>query len=387
MIDERTQSPHGLNDNSNECSVYVDLRDIYESNSQFARHLQGLETDVKCDFRAFYGEYIAPILKEAAKNNQDASQTLPEQVRELFQNERVRALAFLRIATYGIPSESFNGEARLLLSGLIPHIGKSSEELLALGRMAPLMAYKHPDLYQKLGEHCRREGVEGKYLLCMLKPFVDYTTHNARNDAVIAPWVDCYSTVSHPFLYETVATELAHRLALRGHLSSYDHLLEILCQTKSESGIEALRSFIAAPAQKSLEEIPPPPVGMTVKGAILMGAACFIRAVPFGVPVALGAAAGSNLNIFEAAFVTGGVIGLGSAIYGVATALALRDTMFGFVKDLVETQNQFIDSPAYQTCVRGIYEKLKAKTPENQDRESIDLIESNPAFKDALFAD
>lgn len=387
MIDERTQSPHGSNDNSNECSVYVDLRDIYESNSEFAAHLKGLETDVDCDFRMFYGEHIAPILKEAAKNNRHAPEILPEPVRGLFENERVRALAFLRIAAYGIPSESFNGEARLLLSGLIPHIGKSSEERLALGRMAPLMAYKHPDLYQKLGEHCRREGVEDQYLLCMLKPFVDYTTHNARNDAVIAPWIDCYSTVSHPFLYETVGTELGNRLVLQGHLSSYDHLLEILCQTKSETGIEVLRSFIAAPAQKSLEEIPPPPVGMTVRGAIFMGLACFIRAVPFGVPVALGAVAVSNLNIIESALVTGGVFGLGSAIYGIATALAHRDAIFGFVKDLVETENQFVDGPAYQTCIRGIYEKLKAKTPENQDRESIDLIESNPALKDVLSVD
>lgn len=387
MIDDRTQSPHGLNDKSNECSVYVDLRDIYESNAEFATHLQGLETDVECDFRTFYGEYIAPILKQAAKNNRDASQTLPEPVRELFQNERVRALAFLRIAAYGIPSESFNGEQRLLLSGLIPHIGKSSEELLALGRMAPLMAHKHPDLYRDLGEHCRREGVEEQYLLCMLKPFVDYTTHNARNDAVIAPWIDCYSTVSHPFLYETVATELVNRLALQGHLSSYDHLLEILCQTKSESGIGVLRSFIAASAQKNPEEIPPPPIGMTARRAVLTGIACFIRSVPFGVPVALCTAAVSNLNLVESALATGGVFGLGSAIYGVATALALRDAMFGLVKDLVETQNQFIDGPAYQTCVRGIYEKLKAKTPENQDRESIDLIESNPAFKGVLSAD
>lgn len=335
-----------------------------------ASDLRELGQRFNVDFTDFYREFINPKLREL--RNVDAPSA--EQLKSLFDDEGLRRCAFLRIGAHGMPHESFPGEQRLLISALIPHIKDDEAQCLALEHIANTAASSYPELYQQLGEHCRDECLSGIQTTRMANAFLAYNCHSVAHDPVISPWVEYYSA-QRVGIHHQAYRELGKRVYEKRHLSSYDHLLEVLCRTESEFIDDILQALLTPLKDSYRTESQHPPMSQLLDVGSYFARTLFTRALP-AVPLGgLVVSMASGATFLHSSIAMSAILGIACVAHGVLGATIHKN-------NLVENANElqkFYQGHAYQTCVDSVYKKFMSQGPLERHKDFVELIKSSTA--------
>ena len=379
-LDSTTLSNSDLTIEFNLADVVMPSRDAYKEAAGVFRKLEEFTGDV----RDFYSSQIQPLLKESISESGTSSPTPLPALTEMLSDGQVRGRIFLRIAAYGFPEERCRGEQELLIACLVPYVGDNPLYYAAEREIANVAARKYPHLYQALGEHCLAEKLPDACLCFMAGAFLEYATHNATNDPVIAPWVTCFSAVQEPAVYDAMIDELLEQIQ-KGQLSSYDHIVGVLCATDAKLGKAYLRNFVAPPEFPDDAIVAPPPFGLIAK---VGGIATVINSqslLPIGIAGACITSVLTGVSITTSLAGGAVVIGLLSVGAGVANAVAFREHAWDSAKREYDKLVEFLKGIPYKACVERIYQKLqKPPVGDKIDRQTLELIESHSHYQECL---
>lgn len=366
-------------------SIELNLADFVmtgsERPSEAVVAFQNLE-ELTGDLREYYSSRIRPLLKDSvAKSATGSLAPLPE-LTELLSDDGVRMRVFLRIAAYGLPREGAPGEEELLIASLLPYVGENPLYYVAQREIASVTAKKYPKLYRALGEHCITKKIPDECLCFMTGAFLEYSTHNAKNDPTIAPWVTCFSAVQTPIVYEAMIDELLEQIQ-KGRLSSYDHIVSVLCATEEKLAKDYLRNFVSPPELPREAIVEPPPISLLTKVAGLATLVNFQSLLPIGAAGALIASTVTSVSIVTSISGSAAVIGLLSMGAGVANAVVFRRAAWDAFQSEYERMIEYFRGVPYEACVEKIYQKLLQPAPGKEiDKQTLALIESHPYYQE-----
>ena len=373
-------SNHEFSIEFNLADVVMPSRDAYQESADAFKRLE----EFTGDLRDYYSSQIQPLLRESISKSATGSLTPLPKLTDMLGDGQVRGRILLRIAAYGLPQERSRGEEELLIACLVPYVGDNPLYYAAEREIANVAARKYPHLYQALGEHCLTKQVPDECLCFMTGAFLEYATHNAKNDPRIAPWVTSFSGVKEPAVYEAMIDELLEQIQ-KGRLSSYDHIVSVLCGTETQLGKNYLRNFVAPPEFPEEAIVQPPPFGLIAK---VGGMATVINSQSL-LPIGLAGACITSVftGVSIATSLAGGavVIGLLSIGAGVANAVAFRQYAWDGAQREYEKLLDFFRGAPYKACVERIYQKLLQPGADKKiDLETLELIESHPYYRECL---
>lgn len=380
--------PVGITESSNsDFTIEFNLSDVVmpsrEAHKAAADAFKRLE-EYAGDVRSYYSSQIQPLLKDSISKSVTGSPTPLPELTEMLSEGQVRDRILLRIAAYGLPQERYKGEEELLIACLVPYVGENPLYYAAQREIANVAVRKYPHLYKALGEHCLAGKLPDECLCFMTGAFLEYATHNATNDPTIAPWVTCFSEVQHPIVYEAMIDELLEQIQ-KGRLSSYDHIVSVLCATETHLAKNYLRNFVDPPEFPEDAIVQPPPLGMIAK---VGGIATVINSQSL-FPIGLAGACITSVltGVSIATTLSGGavVIGLLSIGAGVANAVEFRQYAWDNAQREYEKLLEFFRGVPYKACVEKIYQKLlQPGAGKKVDLETLELIESHPYYQEYL---
>lgn len=336
------------------------------------------------DLREYYALQIQPLLKESISKSVAGSLTPLPKLTDMLGDEQVRGRILLRIAAYGLPQERSRGEEELLIACLVPYVGDNPLHYAAEREIANVAARKYPHLYQALGEHCLAKKLPDEFLCFMTGAFLEYATHNAKNDPTIAPWVACFSTVQEPIVYEAMIDELLEQIE-KNRLSSYDHIVSVLCATEAKLAKTYLRNLVSPPDLPEEAIVAPPPFGLIAKIAGIATVMNSQSLLPIGVAGACITSLLTRVSIATSLSGSAIVIGLLSIGAGVANAVAFRQHAWDSAQREYERLTEFFRGIPYKACVERIYKTLlQSAQSKNIDFQTLELIESHPHYQECL---
>lgn len=145
-----------------------------------------------------------------------------------------RALVWDTLQQCGMPKSLTPPQQHVLMTLLIPYVSQDGERCWkGLYRAVhDVVQERNYPLYGALGHAISKEHLPAPILFSLAEPFCDLATHNAKGEGAFAPWVDLFAGRGDGPVYLFMMERMLGRIGA-GELSSYDHLLSVLCKTES----------------------------------------------------------------------------------------------------------------------------------------------------------
>jgi len=325
-----------------------------------------------------FSEQVLPLLAGTKHFQLSAgSGALPAALSSFLESTEHRTLVWSYIQQCGLPLTLNAGEVRALATGLLAYLPKDKESAWpGLVELTKCVAGRSDyALYEKIGDTCRTSELPDIVVCGLALTFSSLSTHNAAQERMIQPWLELFNSRAGAPIYMAFMSEMLSRIE-QGHLSSYDHLLSVLCNAQDSRAIETLAA-VACP------HLPPPQHALPVPSTALFAKLLFdesMRSLP-------AAAAGSALiwGFTLPAFVSS-VIGAG--LFGLASTAVRWQNISSSATESKSVSWDVISSRSFLYFAERVYEKLSLRLTLDADSSLIKpllrAIEAHPLYAEKV---
>lgn len=319
----------------------------------------------------FRSEVLALLSAIRTVDSSDSDSPRIRELQAVLANPEVRAVAWEHIGAHGVPCNLSLQQRRILAATLMPYIETDKEQSWnAFSRMTTLAA-SSTDMttYELAGRTALRAGLPDFMVELLAQPFAEYATHNAARVPALAPWMKLFIERGSEEACGILLNALARRLEA-AEFSSYDHILNVLCQSRQPLALYAIQNFATPPIFDD-KAINPPMVFLLGLGVVDAA-----RVLPCA------AIAAYLLGGFET--LTSQFTPLSALAFGFAyTWIVRRPALQELAREHVAQTQALAKSPHYRHFVNQVFEKLSALPSDRQDAARVlDVMEAHPAFED-----
>ena len=290
-------------------------------------------------------------------------------LRGLFQDPEHRETTWMYLATHGMPWNLTQGQQHALISILAPYIAEDTS--CSWGGVFVLTDHSvrtdDMAMYKLLGDTVRSLEIPKDMLLMLGGCFLQCSTHNVSRQPAYTPWMELLLEKSDERMFHLASLELRERV-LKGDLSTYDHILTLMCSAQSPNVSNILNSSISPPSLPSkLPEIP-------LRTFLMLGAHEMMTTLPLsaGVSFLMNGVSGvfSLQTVVSALFVS-----------TVVTATRHRRTFQEMVAHEFQEIEEFLRCPSYLHYADQVYGKLCELLPSRpQVAGMLNAMDQNPVF-------
>jgi hypothetical protein len=225
------------------------------------------------------------------------------------------------------------------------------------------------EMYKFLGDTVRPLDIPKDILPLLSRCFLRCSTHQVSQEPAYTPWIELFLEKDDKRVFYLANEELRERV-LKGDLSTYDHILTLMCRSQDQEIADVLYSSVSPPTPPSaLPELPLPT-------ALILMARQMITTLPI--------AAGVNLFLHG----VHGVLSL-KTVFAATLASAWitltihRKKFQEMVAQEVQEADECLRGPAYVYYADKVHEKLCEFLPSRPKvAETLDSMERNPAFSE-----
>lgn len=319
-----------------------------------------------------FAEHVMPILAGCKNFSFDRNGgAVPHNLAQFLESPQNRAVAWIHLASNGLSGSMTQPQSHALVAGLRPHIAEEPDACwLAFASVtASAVAGRDERLYQALGEIALNHSPPPQVVFLLGGSFACLITHNARQDESLKPWIELFSKRGDGPLYAGLMGEMRQRLE-RGELSSYDHLLTVMCNSRSQEAVQAIAAAVNPP-EYFLQESPV--VRPSAALALSVYLSQTVKLLPASAVIsflAYGAGEVFSVNTLTIA-----------AMAGVIGSFLKFRTLTSGVRAALEEEKSFVTGVPFLHFAERVYEKLSRLRDERPDlSEVLERMEAHPAF-------
>lgn len=318
-----------------------------------------------------FADQVAPLLAACKNFSLDRSSVLPQSLLEGLTSAQTRAIAWGHLSNNGLQTIQTQSQRHALMVGLLPYVTQDGDACWPGFVAAAVSAAQAADnqLYQLLGECALKQGFSNRAIFALGESFAALSTHNAARDGALKPWIELFSKRGNEQLYCALINEVLYRIE-RGELSSYDHILTVLCSSPSSEAIDALARGLNQQPAAGNESIH---VRLGLGTVMSVYFQQTLSMVPFCAALCLlqrNSPAGMLLSALTAAVIAGAV----------RTHFELRK-LAAKISDSLEQEIFLERSPHYMYFAEKVYGKLlRQNEPSQAARQLRKEMESHPVF-------
>lgn len=316
----------------------------------------------------FRSAVLPPLV--AAGNNASSSFDSPalQDFRKRLEDPELRAVAWEHIATFGLRTDLSIPLQQLLAKTLLPYARVdrecSWEGLCSLA--ADAVETGDMKTYELVGITALNAELPNIIVERLSYYFAEFETHSATQVPELAPWIKLFIEHGSDVTYGVLTEGLRRKIEAR-QLSSYDHILTVLCEAHEPMALRYFKARLLPPILP--EQYLRPPFRLLLADGVrdslifmpLAGAAIY----EYGGLELLGSQATPLLSL---------ALGFGFAL--------VRRLVIKSVAKEIEAENaQWCKTPHYEALLDRCVEKLCALPPSRADaQELLNAIEEHPAL-------
>lgn len=308
--------------------------------------------------------------------NQGAK-ALPSQVRATLESPENRAIAWSFLGINGASSGLTQPQRHALITGLLTHLQHDRDTCMLplTTAMEDAVAIRDYRLYQAIGEAVLEmsqgsgQALNPFHTLLLVAPFAKLSVPNVRREDWLKPWIELFSNANNEPVHAALMNRVHHHVR-NGEISTYDHLLTVLCNSHSDYNTLMLaRSVNPAPIFTAesfgLYASPGTIVQTFIKQTTLL--------LPFCAGMTLVTQGASSIFSWQ-------TVACSAALGSIISGLFLKDA-HSAMRATIEKERSFFMSRAFMHYAESVYQKLSAfRETSHKKAEILELMEAHPAF-------
>lgn len=295
------------------------------------------------------------------------------QLRALVESPELRAVIWEHIGSYGIPYNLSLTQRQALAVSMTPYVSTDREQSWNAILRITDRAVTSSDMltYELVGKTVLGLPLPNAMIELFALSFVKYETHNASKVPALSPWIQLFSEKASADTCVILAENLIKRLH-KGEVSSYDHILTVLCQTQNPVAVHTLRNSSTPPMfNKKMAE---PPVSLLAG----LGVCEMVVMLPVAA-IATYALGGfeSVMSVYTPA--------LAGTLAAIRTLTTHRPALRALTLEDMASAQAFIRSFCYGHYVDHLFSKLCALSAQRAEvTQILNAMESHPFFANKL---
>ncbi|MEY4669148.1 MAG: hypothetical protein RL518_1847 [Pseudomonadota bacterium] len=339
--------------------------------------------------RTHFWSIVDPFIAAERQPHPVESSEIARRLSILLHDSASRATVWNFIADFGFPC-SVSGDLRTsFVCALLPHVTPDDEQSVrGLTRIAQQSVDSGGlELYKIVGQRCLSLDLTSATMAELAGAFTRFETHNMDKEECLQPWSRLFIDRGDPGVFRVFAESIRARVK-RNELSSFDHLVSVMCRSDRAEATAELQRLV------DREYIPEISVGRLIGDSIkgyckeyclnLLPSLVLWRLAKVS-PVAWvveGIAQGTYLpRLGDVLGLSFGGAFLYTAIVGSLKASRRVDAIFrkAMIERIeIEKENDYLDSGAFSNLAEKVYKGLvdnEAQRPGH--RALIHALESN----------